>query len=147
MATYYGKGSKDLIMSKIASLILAINGVKYVDYQRSYDSSISPEKFPGAFVNDVTENKQQILKDVVKNNFTIGVVGWVRATTVSGSMESTWTKLDTFIRAVEAAIRADPGLNSQVYKTEITRVETDSGTRYPVGLFVMIISVVYFSSY
>ena len=73
MATYYGKGSKDLIMSKIASLILAINGVKYVDYQRSYDSSISPEKFPGAFVNDVTENKQQILKDVVKNNFTIGV--------------------------------------------------------------------------
>lgn len=150
MAVYYGKGTKSAIMAKIASLIDAISvpDVVFVDYQRQYNSGVGPEKTPGAFVNDVTENKQQILKDIVKNNFTVGIVGWVRGeTSLDGTMENIWAKIDAFALAVNTAIRSDPGLNSQAYKAEITRVETDSGSRFPKGVFVIIVSIVYFSTY
>lgn len=150
MAVYYGKGTKDTILANIVALINAIASpdVVFVDYQRQYDSGVGPEKTPGAFVNDVTENKQQILKDIVKNNFTVGIVGWVRGETdAMGNMENIWSKLDDFVQAILTTLRSDPGLSSQCYKTEITRVETDSGSRFPKGVFVIIVSIVYFSTY
>lgn len=155
MATiYYGKGDKNAIMASIATKIRNISGVNFVDYQRAYDTGISPEKFPGAFVNDITEEKKQMLKDVCKNTFTVGIVGWVRAgyildihgveTTVE---ENLWEKMNTFVNAIKSAIEADASHSNNAYNTVISRVRTDAGSRHPVGLFAMVVTVVYFTSY
>ena len=145
---YYGKGDKNSIMSWIATQILAISGVNFVDYQRAYDSSVTPEHMPGAFVNDVTEDKRQMLKDVVKNTFTVGVVGWTRAGfEIDGvTPENLWKKMNVFVEAIKAKIRADSSLGNQAYNTVIAKVRTDAGSRYPVGLFAMILTVTYFST-
>lgn len=146
--TYFGLGDKSLIMKFFYDTVVAIPGVVAagVDYQRSYSASATPEKTPGAFINDVIETKQQILANVVKNTLTVGVVAWTRAGDVGGAKENLWAKMNTYANAIKSAIRKDPTLGQQAYKTEITRVETDSGSRYPVGVFIMIFTVVYFSA-
>lgn len=141
MSTYYGKGTKEKIISYIAGEITKITGVTFVDYQRSYDTGIGPEKMPGAFVNDVYEEKRQVLADVVRNTLQVGVVCWVRATEAEGL----WEKLDGFIQSILAAVRKDSTLGNQAYSATISRVATDSGSRHPVGVAVIMVEVTYFS--
>ncbi len=142
MAVYYGLGSKASIMANRYTALQNVVGQKYVDYQRSYDSGIGPEKMPGFFLNDLREDKKLLLADVVKNTLTLGVVGWVRA----GVGESLWTVLNSWYEAAKTALVADPSCGNQAYSFEIATYETDAGSRYPVGVFVMIINVVYFSA-
>lgn len=139
--TYFGWGNKASIMAFFYNAIHSLLPTPYVDYQRSYSSSSGPAKEPGAFINDILETKQQVLKDVVKNTLTVGVVGWVRAT----GGENLWDKINTFAKAIEYAIRCDPSLGNQALETVVTRVETDSGSRYPVGVFIIVFTVIYFS--
>jgi hypothetical protein len=139
--TYFGWGDKAAIMAYFYNAILGLTPTPYVDYQRSYSSSSGPGKEPGAFINDILETKQQILVDVVKNNLTVGVVGWVRAS----NNENLWDKINTFAKAIQVAIRNDPSLGNQALETVVTRVETDSGSRYPVGVFIIVFTVTYFS--
>jgi len=154
--TYYGKGDKDTIMSTIATAIQNITTIDlgsrtdvYTDYQRAYDAASSPDKFPGAFVNDVTEDKHQLLSDICKNTFTVGIVGWVRAGVLVGTTtpENLWTKMNDFVQAIKDVVQADPSLGQQAYKTVCTRVRTDAGSRWPVGVFAMVFTVIYFSDY
>jgi len=142
MATYYGKGTKVTIMTNVAALIKpGIVGVNFVDFQRDYDTGIGPEKMPGAFVNDIDEAKTLILKNVVKNTLQLGIVCWTRAE----EGESLWSKLNTFVQAIIGKVRADPSLSNQVYSATVTRIGTDSGSRHPVGIAVIVVQVVYFS--
>jgi len=143
MANYYGFGVKATIIANIAALIKpGIAGVVFVDYQRAYDTGIGPEKMPGAFVNDVVEEKEKILSNVFKNKVQIGVVVWTRAE----AAENLWTKMNTFAQAIIAKIDADPSIGNQAYSATCSRITTDSGARHPVGVFVIIIEVIYFSA-
>lgn len=147
MANYYGLGAKATIILNVSALIKpGITGVVFVDYQRVYDSSIGPEKMPGAFVNDVVEEKEKILSNVFKNKLQIGVVGWTRAETVDGVDENLWAKMNTFAQAIISKIDADPSIGNQCLSATCSRITTDSGARFPVGIFVIIIEVVYFSA-
>ena len=140
---YYGKGTKVTIMSNVAALIKpGIAGVNFVDFQRDYDTGIGPEKMPGAFVNDIDEVKTLVVKDIVKNTLQLGIVCWTRAE----EGESLWTKLNTFVQAIITKIRTDPSLSNQAYSAVVTRIGTDSGSRYPVGIAVIVVQVVYFST-
>ena len=143
MAVFYGKGTKSTIMANLAALIKpGIAGVVFVDYQRDYDTGIGPEKVPGAFVNDIDEAKEQILKDVVKNTLQVGITCWTRA----AEGENLWAKLNTFVQAIVTAIRSDPSLTNQAYTATVSRIGTDSGSRHPIGVAVIIVQVIYFSA-
>jgi hypothetical protein len=147
MANYYGLGVKATIMSNIAALIKpGIAGVVFVDYQRAYDTGVGPEKMPGAFINDVVEEKEKILSNIFKNKVQIGIVGWTRAGTVGGVDENLWAKMNTFAQAIIAKIDADPSIGNQAYSATASRITTDSGARFPVGVFVIIIEVIYFTA-
>jgi hypothetical protein len=138
---YYGFGDKETIIGQVASLISSISGVAFVDYQRAYDTGITPDKFPGAFVNDIDEAKEKILLDLYKNTLQIGIVAWTRA----NASENLWSKVNTFIQAILAKLADSPTLNSQAYSSRVTRVTTDSGSRHPIGVFAIVIEVIYFS--
>lgn len=143
--TYFGFGDKGSIMAFFHDEILSISGVRFVDYQRSYASNSNPENTPGAFVNDIIETKERITADIIKNTLTVGIVGWTRAGVVAGAEENLWAKMNTFVNAILDKILADPSLGGNAYQTTVSRVETDAGSRYPVGLFVIVFTVVYFS--
>jgi hypothetical protein len=140
---YFGLGTKATIMANLAALIKpGITGVVFVDYQRDYDTGSGPEKTPGAFINDLYEEKNRLLKDLAKNTLQVGIVCWVRAE----EGESLWTKLNTFVLAIQGKIVADPNLSSQAYYAKVTRIATDDGSRHPVGLAVIAVEISYFSA-
>jgi hypothetical protein len=142
---YCGLGSKSEIMKYFYNKISNISGVRFVDYQRSYAASSNPENTPGVFINDIIETRERITADIIKNTLTIGVVAWTRAGVVAKTEENLWDKMNTFADAINQAILSDPTLGNQAYQTSVTRVETDAGSRYPIGLFVIVYSVIYFS--
>jgi len=139
----YNKGSKINIMTAFALAIKpGILGVNFVDFQRDYDTGITPEKMPGAFVNDVFEEKRFLLGDVVLNTLQVGVVCWTRAS----ASESLWEKLNTFIQAIIDSVYNSAALASEVASVSCERVGTDSGSRHPVGVAVVMFRVLYYSS-
>jgi hypothetical protein len=142
MSVFYGLGNKLSIMGNFHGVLSGVTGQQYVDYQRNYDSGIGPEKMPGFFVNDLRDERELILADVVKHNLTVGVVGWVRA----GDGENLWPKLNDWANKAIHAIMADPSRGGQAYETQITAYETDSGSRHPVGVYIMIITVIFFTA-
>lgn len=140
MATY-GKGTKEEIMNHLGTAMSAITGIKFVEYQKKYDSDMKANKCPGVYINDVRIDKEKILEDVVKNTFQVGIVGFVYA--LSGQVLS--TVLNTFMEQVKDAVIGDRSRGGKAYDTKIILIETDAGSRYPQGMFVVMLSVVFFS--
>jgi len=141
MATY-GKGTKEEIMNNLGAAILAITGIKFVEYQKVYDSDMKANRCPGCYINDVRVDKEKILDDVVKNVFQIGIVGFVYA---RGS-EILSTILNTFMEQVKDASIADRTRGGNAYDTKVLLIETDAGSRYPQGMFVVMLEIIFFSS-
>jgi len=139
---YYGLGSKALIMKNVHDVMELISGLSgKVDYQRDYAAaSIGPEKYPGAFINDVVEVKEQILADVFRNTLTIGIVGWLRV----AANDNLWAKQDALSLSILTALMVDGTRGNQAYDTTPTRCNTDMGTRFPVGVFTIALDIVYY---
>jgi hypothetical protein len=140
--SYYGFGTKELILTSLYNAAMAIPSIGFVDWQRIYDSSIGPERYPGIYVNDLREDRTQILKDIARVDFSVAIVGWVWAL----DNENLGTKLNTFITATKTAFRTDPTRGSQAYDTAIESITTDGGNRHPQGMFVMSLRIPFFSS-
>jgi hypothetical protein len=145
MATYQ-KGTKENILLNLETAINAINGIQFVDWQRVYDQSLTKDRYPFIFINDVRTDKTKMLSDITKNEFMVGLVGGVWAEEVSGVMENLGTKLNTFVEAVKDAVITDRSRNSNAYTTDITVIETDAGNRWPQAIFVMMLNIIFFSS-
>lgn len=139
---YYGTGTKEGILQDIYDNLDGITGIKFVDWQRVYDSSITPDKYPGCFINEIRTDKTKVLKDIVKNIFSIGLACWVYA----HSGENLGSKMNTFLSDIKTAIQADSTRDSNAYDTTIDIVQTDAGSRFPQGLFLITMTVIYFSS-
>ena len=73
---YYGIGSKEAILAQLDTVLNTIVGIKFVDYQRVLSSGIGPEKYPGVFINDVSTDKERLLKDLYRNSFGCSFVCW-----------------------------------------------------------------------
>lgn len=140
MATY-GKGMKEEIMNHLGAAMLAIPGIKFVEYQKVYDSDMKANRCPGVYINDVRIDKEKILDDVVKNTFTAAIVGFVYAR--SGEVLS--TILNIFMEQVKDAVILDRSRGGKAYDTKILIVETDAGSRYPQGMFVVMNEIIFFS--
>jgi len=138
--SYYGKGTKEGILASLETALNTISGIKFVDYQRIYDAGITPDQYPGVFINDIEVRKEQVLKDIVRNTFSVGLVLWVWAR----EGEDLATKLNTFVENVKDAVMADPYRDSNAYSTRIMTIATDAGSRYPQGLGLMTLEIIYF---
>jgi len=138
----YVKTTKEAIMTALGVKFNAISGIKFVDYQRVYDQGIDKARSPGVFLNDVRIDKEKLLSDITKNEFTIGVVGFVWAE----EDENLATILNAFLETCKDAVVSDRRLVGTVYTTNIDVIETDGGNRHPQGVFVMMLLVTFFSS-
>lgn len=142
--SYFGRGDKALIMKNIHDIIEAIpNLANKVDYQRDYAATtITPEKYPGCFVNDIVEDKEQVLGDIFRNTLSVGIVGWLRVE----DGENLWAKQNTMAKSILDALMVDVTRGSQAYSTTPTRLTTDFGSRHPIGLFVIVLTIVFYAS-
>jgi hypothetical protein len=139
---YYGKGTKEGIMQDLYNNINGISGIKFVDWQRVYNTGITPDKYPGCFINEIRTDKTKILKNIIKNIFQVGLVCWVYA----NQGENLGSKMNTFLGSIKTAVQSDPNRNSNAYDTTIDITQTDAGSRHPQGVFIMTLTVIYFSS-
>lgn len=140
--TTYVKTTKEAVMTALGAKFSAISGIAFVDYQRVYDQGIDKARCPGVYLNDVRIDKEKLLSDITKNEFTIGVVGFVWAE----DDENLATILNTFLESCKDAVISDRSLGGIVYTTNIDVIETDGGNRHPQGMFVMMLLVTFFSS-
>jgi len=138
---YYGLGTKEKILKNIDTQLNAIEGIKFVDYQRVLASGVGPEKYPGSFINDVSTDKERLLKDLYRNVFGCSLVCWVWAT----KEEKLATKMNAFEVIVRGKIMADPTRGKQAYDTVIENVSTDGGSRWPQGMTIFNTAIVYYS--
>lgn len=141
MAIYYGKGTKENILANLGTVLNTISGINFVDYQRMYNSGITKEKYPGVFINDVRTDKDRILKDVVKNMFTVGFVGFVWV----DEGEDLSTAMNAFMESVKDKVMLDNTRDSNAYDTRIIVIETDAGSRFPQGVFLLLLEILFFS--
>ena len=139
--SYFGTGTKSGILTNLYNKINAISGIKFVDWQRRYDSGITPDRCPGCYINDVREDKTKLLSNIVQNLFTVAVIAWVWA----AQGENLGSKLNAFIDSVKEAIMSDQSQSNNAYSTIIQIVETDAGTRHPQGLGIIMLQIVYYS--
>jgi len=138
---YYGLGTKEGILANIDTVLNTIDGIKFVDYQRILASGIGPEKYPGSFINDVSTDKERLLKDLYRNVFGCSLVCWVWATVD----EKLATKMNAFEVIVRGKIMADPTRGDKAYDTVIENISTDGGSRHPQGMTILNTAIVYYS--
>lgn len=138
----FKKSSKEIIMGKLGTKIGAITGIAYYDYQRQYDQSIDKSKCPGCFINDVRIDKTTILKDITKNVFMVGFVGFVWAE----DDENLGTVMNIFIEKIKDALVADRTLDGEIYTITIDVIGTDGGNQHPQGIFVLMTTITFFSA-
>jgi hypothetical protein len=138
----FKKSSKETIIQAIGTLVKAITDIEYVDFQRQYDQSVTRDKCPGCFVNDVRIDKVHMLTDIIRNSFMIGIVGFEYAE----EDEDLGTLMNAFIEQIKGAVTADRTLGGEAYSLKVDLIETDGGNRHPQCVFVIILTVVFYSS-
>ena len=69
----YKRGTKEAILLNIETAINAVSGISFVDWQRVYDQSITKDRYPFMFINDVRTDKTKMLSDITKNQFIVGL--------------------------------------------------------------------------
>ena len=141
----YKKGTKEAILLNIETAINAISGIGFVDWQRAYDQSLTKDRYPFVFINDLRTDKVKLLKDITKNDFMIGIVSGVWGEEISGVMENVGTKMNAHYEILKGAIVADRSRNGEAYTTDVDTTETDMGNRYPQAIFVITLTVKFFS--
>ena len=138
---YYGKGTEEGILGNLYTVINNISGIKFVDWQKIYDSGITPDRYPGVFINHIRTDKKRLLKNIIKNTMAVALVSWVWATDI----ENLGTKMNDFITSIRDAVAADPTRSNNAYNTVIQAVTTDGGSRHPQGMGIISLVITYFS--
>jgi len=139
---YFGKGSQEEIINYLGQTLLTITGIKFVEYQRVYDSGLTVNRCPGCYVNSVRIDKTKILKDIVRNIFTVGIVGFVWAK----GTEKLSTVLHAFTEQMKDKIVVDSTCGNKAYDSRVLIIENDAGSRYPQGMVVIMSEIIFFSS-
>ena len=142
LTIYRGLGTKEGILTSLDTAISAIDGIAYVDWQRSDPTGIDPTRYPGVFINDLRIDRVQLLGDIWKNTYTVALVGFVWA----DEGDNLGTALNTFITAVKTAVLTDISRNSNAYDTDIEVIATDAGSKHPQGQFIMSLLILFYSA-
>jgi len=141
MSPYYGLGTKENILANLKTVVDTVEGIKFVDYQRIRAAGASVDKYPGAYINDISTDKERLLKDLIRNMLGIQLILWIWA----AKDEDLITKQNAFIEDVKDKVVADPTRNSQAYDTIIENITTDSGSRHPQAMAVINMMIIFYS--
>jgi len=141
---YYGLGTAEEILANLYSVLTGITGtwkLEFCDYQRVEASGVNPEDYPGVYINNLRIDKERLLKNLVRNVFTVVLVGWMWASE-DGKLA---TEMNDFIEKVKDTVMLDPYRNSKAYDTQIKIIATDAGSRYPQGQFLLTMEITFYS--
>jgi len=139
--SYFGTGTKEEILANLDTVIRTVTGIKFVDYQKVRASGASADKYPGAFINDASTDKERLLKNLVRNMFGVQLILWVWAK----ADEDLITKQNAFIEEVKDKVMADPTRGSKAYDTVIESISTDAGSRHPQGMAIINLAIPFYS--
>ena len=132
------------IASNIHSVVNAISSpdVKLCTRQPFELEELSQQQYPAVIVQTSEETREDAeLGSGAKTRS--GTIDFV----ILGFVKGTDTNIDTarnaLITAIETALESDITRNNKALDTEITQVETDEGTLFPVGGIRMVVRCVY----
>ena len=107
--------------------------------QRDIDDLSEPD-FPALFVAGTDEQRKNITSNQFSAELTVGIVGAVKSTTgVSGVQQV----MDTFIADVTKALMTDHTQGGRVYSTNVGRIRTDQGNRFPHAICLVEVTFKY----
>jgi len=139
----YKVTTKEAVMLNLETALNTVTGIQFVDWQRIYNQAIDKDKYPGCYLNDIRVDKTKMLSDITKNNWSIGIIGWIWADETLS--ENVGTKLNTFYELIKDAIVLDRSRNSNVYTTNIDAIMVDPGSHFPQGMFSMLLTIIFYS--
>ena len=132
------------IASNIHSVINAISSpdIKLCTRQPFELEELSQQQYPAVVVQTSEETREDAeLGSGAKTRS--GTIDFV----ILGFVKGTDTNIDTarnaLITAIETALESDITRNNKALDTEITQVETDEGTLFPVGGIRMVVKCIY----
>ena len=132
------------IASNIHSVINAISSpdIKLCTRQPFQLEELSQQQYPAVIVQTSEETREdQELGSGAKTRS--GTIDFVILGFVKGTDSNIDTSRNELITAIETALETDITRNNKALDTEITQVETDEGTLFPVGGIRMVIRCIY----
>jgi len=103
---------------------------------------LSDKQYPAVIVQTSEETREDSeLGDGARTR--IGTIDFVILGFVKGAEANIDTKRNELITAIETALESDITRNSNALDTEVTSVETDEGTLFPIGGIRIVVRCTY----
>ena len=135
---------RENIASNIKTVIDAISSpdVKLCTRQPFELEELSQQQYPAVIVQTSEENRDDSeLGSGAKTRH--GTIDFVVLGFVKGAESNIDTKRNELITAIETALESDITRSSNALDTEVTSVETDEGTLFPIGGIRMVVRCTY----
>jgi len=135
---------RENIASNLLSVISAISSPDIIKATRQpfQLDELSDKQYPAVIVQTSEETREDSeLGDGARTR--IGTIDFVILGFVKGAEANIDTKRNQLITAIETALESDITRNSNALDTEVTSVETDEGTLFPIGGIRMVVRCTY----
>ena len=135
---------RENIASNLLSVISAISSPDIIKATRQpfLLDELSDKQYPAVIVQTSEENRDDSeLGTGARTRH--GTIDFVVLGFVKGAESNIDTARNALITAIETALESDITRNNKALDTEITQVETDEGTLFPVGGIRMVVRCVY----
>ena len=136
---------RENIASNLLSTISGISSpitIKKATRQPIQLDELSDKQYPAVIVQTSEETREdQELGDGARTR--IGMIDFVILGFVKGAESNIDTLRNQLITAIETALESDITRSSNALDTEVTSVETDEGTLFPIGGIRMVVRCTY----
>ena len=135
---------RENIASNLLSTISGISSpaIKKATRQPFQLDELSDKQYPAVIVQTSEETREDSeLGNGAKTR--IGTIDFVILGFVKGAESNIDTARNTLITAIETALESDITRSSNALDTEVTSVETDEGTLFPIGGIRMVVRCMY----
>ena len=135
---------RENIASNLLSVISAISSPDIIKATRQpfLLDELSDKQYPAVIVQTSEETREDSeLGDGARTR--IGTIDFVILGFVKGAESNIDTLRNQLITAIETALESDITRSSNALDTEVTSVETDEGTLFPIGGIRMVVRCTY----
>ena len=135
---------RENIASNLLTVISNISSpdIKKATRQPFLLDELSEQQYPAVIVQTSEETREDSeLGDGARTR--IGTIDFVILGFVKGAESNIDTARNTLITAIETALESDITRSSNALDTEVTSVETDEGTLFPIGGIRMVVRCMY----
>ena len=135
---------RENIASNLLSVISAISSPDIIEATRQpfQLDELSDKQYPAVIVQTSEETREDSeLGDGARTR--IGTIDFVILGFVKGAESNIDTLRNQLITAIETALESDITRSSNALDTEVTSVETDEGTLFPIGGIRMVVRCTY----